>query len=167
MVNGEAFGEGVNFEGMPAPFFLIGLLNEFNNRFQAAGDAFFKEVSWKQGFLINCITFFKEPPTVRQLADLVGCSHQNTKQMLNKLEKGGFVELLQDENDKRKLRIILTHKTAVLREKYSGASAEFMQQLFGNVTEQEIGAAIGTIMKLDSRLKELTKEHENENSYHL
>ena len=50
MVQTEYFGEGVNFEGIPDTFFLIGLLNEFNNRFQSYGDEIFNEMSWKQCF---------------------------------------------------------------------------------------------------------------------
>lgn len=101
---------------------------------------------------------FKEPPNIGQLAELVGCSHQNTKQMLLKLENGGYVRLLPDENDKRKRRIVVTERTSILREKYNEGSMQFMQALFSDVSGQEIAAAIGTITKLDSRLKEIMGE---------
>lgn len=153
----EIFENGVDFGDMPAPFFLLGLLNEFNNRFQAAGDSFFAEASWKQCFLLNCITFFKEPPTIKQLAELVGCSHQNTKQLLGKLEKNGFVSLEPDETDRRKQRVRLTEKAVMFREKYNQFSLDLVSALFSGVTEQELNTTIGTITKLDARLKEITE----------
>lgn len=158
VIKNEWFGEGVSLDGMPPPFFLIGLINEFNNRFQAAGDAFFKKISWKQCFALNCITFFDEPPTVRQLAELIGCSHQNTKQLLTKLEKSGYVRILPDSMDKRKRRIVLTEQTHRLRREYEEASTGFMERLFSGVSPQEAEAAIQVITKLHLNLKGLTEE---------
>lgn len=115
MVQTEYFGEGVNFEGIPDTFFLIGLLNKFNNRFQSYEDEIFNEMSWKQCFFLNCITFFSESPTIKQLGELVGCSHQNTKQILSKLARAGYVRLIQDTLDKRKQRVVLTDRTQAFR----------------------------------------------------
>ena len=115
MVQTEYFGEGVNFEGIPDTFFLIGLLNEFNNRFQSYGDEIFNEMSWKQCFFLYFITLFSESPTIKQLGELVGCSHQNTKQILSKLARAGYVRLIQDTLDKRKQRVVLTDRTQAFR----------------------------------------------------
>ena len=56
----------VNFGDMDHTFFLIGLLNQFVNRFQAAGDRFFKDISWKQSFVLICIRLFERPPTLKR-----------------------------------------------------------------------------------------------------
>lgn len=53
---------------------------------------------------IICINLCKDKPTVNELADIMGSSHQNVKQILLKLEKKGFVYIAVDENDKRKQR---------------------------------------------------------------
>ena len=39
--------EKVNFGDMPPQPFLLGLLSAFDNRYQAAADAYFKEITWK------------------------------------------------------------------------------------------------------------------------
>ena len=79
----------VDFSGIPSDYYLIGLLSAFENRFQAVADNLMKEISWKQFFAIICINMCKEPPTLKELSDVLGSSHQNVKQILLKLEKKG------------------------------------------------------------------------------
>lgn len=50
-------------------------------------------------------------PELSRVAEIMGSSHQNVKQILNKLEDKGYVKTVLDEQDKRKQRIILTEKT--------------------------------------------------------
>ena len=95
----------VDFSGIPSSYYLIGLLSAFENRFQAMADNMMQEISWKQFFAIICINMCKEPPTLKELSDILGSSHQNVKQILLKLEKKGFIRFEQDEADKRKQRI--------------------------------------------------------------
>ncbi len=145
----------LDFGDMDNRFFLIGLLNGFMNRFQTAGDTFFKEISWKQCFLLICIRYFKQPPTLKELSALMGSSHQNIKQMLLKLEKAGFVKLMPDESDKRKHRITLTEKTNEFNERNEEPSKKFMNQLFKDVDEQKLATTIETIIQLDSQLQKM------------
>ena len=92
----------VDFSGIPSSYYLLGLLSAFENRFQAFADNTMKVISWKQFFAIICINLCKEPPTLKELSDILGSSHQNVKQILLKLEKKGFISFMPDENDKRK-----------------------------------------------------------------
>ena len=100
----------VEFGDMPPQAFMLGLLSAFDNRFQACADKFFQEITWKQFFAVICISICKEKPTINELAEIMGSSHQNVKQILLKLEHKGFVELSPDEKDKRKQRIILMYE---------------------------------------------------------
>lgn len=133
---------------MDRTFFLIGLINRFNNSFQAVADAAFTEISWKQVFFLNCVTMFEQPPTIREMADLIGCSHQNAKQILSKLEKLNFVAMQQDESDKRKQRIVLTEQAQAFRHQFDGASAAAMQMLFRWIEETELETTIRVMTKL-------------------
>ena len=98
----------VDFTGIEAPNFLLGLISAFENRFQAVADNAMQEISWKQFFAIICINMCKMPPSIKELAEIMGSSHQNVKQILLKLEKKGFVTITVDEKDRRKQRIELT-----------------------------------------------------------
>ena len=87
----------VSFGEMPPQAFMLGLLSAFDNRFQACGDKFFKEITWKQFFAIICINICKEHPTINELSEVMGSSHQNVKQILLKLESKEFVAMIPDE----------------------------------------------------------------------
>ena len=104
----------VDFSNIPPSYYLLGLLSAFENRFQAMADKDMKEISWKQFFAIICINMCNEPPTLRELSEVLGSSHQNVKQILLKLRKKDFIKFVPDENDKRKQRIVLTDKPRIL-----------------------------------------------------
>lgn len=145
----------INFGNIENTFFLIGLLNEFMNRFQTVGDRFFEEISWKQCFLLICIKYFKDPPSLKEVSEMMGCSHQNVKQMLIKLEKAGYVKLIPDELDKRKQRILLTQRTMEFNEKNDKPSKDFMEWMFANVDPKDLEITVKTIQQLDEQLKNM------------
>lgn len=153
-------------DSMDNTFFLIGLMNEFMNRFQTVGDRFFSEISWKQCFVIICINLFHEPPTLKELSEAMGCSHQNVKQMLIKLERTGYITFCADEQDRRKQRIRLTQKTEQFNQEHDQASADFMKLLFAKVDPADLEITIRTIMKMDETLKSMKlEEFESEGNH--
>ena len=144
----------VNFTGIESSYFLLGLLSAFENRFQAIADNTMKEISWKQFFSVICINLCKTPPTVKELAEIMGSSHQNVKQILLKLEKKGFVTLTVDENDKRKQRIELTDYCREFCEKNDEMSMALMTKMFEGVSEEQLQVTIQTIIQIEDNLKE-------------
>ena len=150
--------EKVTFGDMPPQPFLLGLLSAFDNRYQAAADAYFKEITWKQFFAIICINLCKEPPTLNELSDVMGSSHQNVKQILLKLEKKGFVSAIPDEKDKRKQRIFVTDKCRTFLEQNdnNGQQSQYViGRIFEGIDEKSLQTTIQTIMKMERNLSEL------------
>ncbi len=148
----------VEFGDMPPQAFLLGLLSAFDNRFQAAADAFFKEITWKQFFAIICINLCKEAPTINELSDVMGSSHQNVKQILLKLEKKGFVRTVADEKDKRKQRIIVTDEARRFLEENdnNGQQSQYIiGQIFNGISDKNLQTTIQTIMKMERNLSEI------------
>ena len=143
----------VDFSNIPPEYFLIGLLSAFENRFQTIADNTMKEISWKQFFAIICISFCKEAPTINELAEILGSSHQNVKQILLKLEKKGFIKFEEDKQDKRKQRIVLTKECLRFCENNSATSSQIMQKMFEGIPEKDIKTTIKTIIKMDDNLK--------------
>lgn len=143
------------FDGMDASMFLLGLLSAFDNRYQAKADKFFEEISWKQFFAIICINMCKESPTLKELAEIMGSSHQNVKQILNKLEQKGFVETVTDAEDKRKQRIVLTEKTRIFCAEHDEGSQQIIQKIFENIDPNDIRTAIKTIIQMEKNLEEI------------
>ena len=145
----------VDFSGIPSSYYLLGLLSAFQNRFQAIADGTMQEISWKQFFAIICINMCKEPPTLKELSDILGSSHQNVKQILLKLEKKDFIQFQPDEKDRRKQRIILTEHCRVFCEKNDEMSQDIMKRMFAGISEKELSETIRIIMKIDNNMKEI------------
>ena len=143
----------VDFSEIPSEYFLIGLLSAFENRFQTVADNTMKEISWKQFFAIICISFCKEPPTINDLSEILGSSHQNVKQILLKLEKKGFIKFQEDKQDKRKQRILLTKNCITFCQNNNETGSQIMQRMFDGIAESDIKTTIKTIIKMDDNLK--------------
>ena len=145
--------ENVDFTGMESSYFLLGLLSAFDNRFQAMADRTMQEISWKQFFAIICINLCKESPTIKELAEIMGSSHQNVKQILLKLEKKGFVRIAADENDKRKQRVELTEYCMEFCQKNDDISSQVMMRMFQGISEEQLRITIQTIIQIEDNLK--------------
>ena len=144
--------KNVDFTGIESSYFLLVLLSAFDNRFQAVADRTIKEISWKQFFAIICIDLCKENPTIKELAEILGSSHQNVKQILLKLEKKGFVDIYVDPNDKRKQRIALTDYCREFCERNDEKSMQVMAKMFENVSQEQIQTTIATIIQIENNL---------------
>ena len=145
----------VDFTGITSSYFFFFLLSAFENRFQAIADSTMKEISWKQFFAVICINMCKEKPTVKELAEIMGSSHQNVKQILLKLEKKGFVSITVDESDKRKQRIELTDYCREFCEKNDEMTMSIMKKMFEGVSEEQLQITIQTIIQIEDNLKEI------------
>ncbi|MDD6658253.1 MAG: MarR family transcriptional regulator [Lachnospiraceae bacterium] len=151
--NAMVQNSNVEFGQMPPGTFLIGLLSAFDNCFQTVADSFFEEITWKQFFAIICINLCKDNPTINELSDIMASSHQNVKQILLKLEKKGFIEILADETDRRKQRIVTTKKCMDFCNKNDKASEIKMNQMYEGITEEQINTTIQTILQMERNLK--------------
>ena len=147
--------KNVDFTGIELSYFLVGLLSAFENRFQAVADKTMVEISWKQFFAIICTSLCKESPTIKELAEIMGSSHQNVKQILLKLEKKGFVDIVVDEKDKRKQRVVLTQFCKEFCEKNNEIAEISMKRMFAGIQEEQLKVTIQTIMQIEDNLKEL------------
>lgn len=154
--------EQVDFTGIESPYFLLGLLSAFDNRFQATADRLIGEISWKQFFTIICINLCRVKPTLKELAEMMGTSHQNCKQLLLKLEKKGFVALTTDPADRRKQRISLTEACQTFCRQNDEHSTLLMQQMFRGIPEENLRITIQTIMQMERQLQQLTPAHSDQ-----
>ena len=147
--------ENVDFTGIEESYFLLGLLSAFDNRFQAVTDKMIQVVSWKQFFAIICINMCKENPTIKELAEIMGSSHQNVKQILLKLEKKGFVDICTDAKDKRKQRVSLTQTCLEFCVENDDRSMQAITAMFEGISREQLQITIQTIMQMEDNLKKL------------
>ncbi len=145
--------------GMDIRYALFGTFFAFHNRLQATGDAFYEEITCKQFFLIICLQLFGEnAPTLKELAAVMGSSHQNVKQIADKLERSGFVKTEKDAEDRRKIRVYSTPKLQELNEKYEKRSQEFMEHFYAGIAQEELQTVYKVMTKLEENLVELKEE---------
>lgn len=133
---------------------LFGLFFSFANRLQAVGDTFYDEITCKQFFALICLSLFQDnDPTINELSEVMGSSHQNVKQIINKLENKGFVKVYKDELDKRKQRVCITEKLKNLELKYNEKEKEFMNQLYEGISIHDVETTIRVIKTMEDNLK--------------
>ncbi len=138
---------------------LFGLYFALHNRLQAVGDTFYDEITCKQFFLIACMNLFEDmAPTANDLAEVMGCSRQSVKEILNSLEKKGFVSLCVDEMDRRKQRIYLTEKNFAMAKKNRQREELFMECLYKDIKEEDIKLAFKVLSKMEDNLKQIKGE---------
>lgn len=148
-------GTELDFSGIESTFFLLGLISAFQNRYQAKADNFFEDISWKQFFAIICVELFDKSPTIKELSHIMGSSHQNVKQILNKLEDKGYLVIEFDKEDKRKQRVILTEKTRRFCEAHEEGSQRIVKGLFEGIGEKEIQIVIRTLLQMEKNLEQI------------
>ena len=110
------------------------------NKLQTIGDEFLDEVTTKQWFLCVIINEFFQGvnPSLSEVAEIMGTSRQNVKQIALKLERIGFLEINKDEKDSRILRLTLTESCHKYWESRSAKDEEFLNFIFNNMEPQEL-----------------------------
>lgn len=140
---------------MDKRFALFGYFFAMSNRLQTVGDRFYEEITCKQFFLMICLRLFENgAPTINELSEIMGCSHQNVKSIAGKLEEKGYLEIRPDSDDARKLRIRLTNKADCLAQKYQNKELDFIDMLFTGISDKQIETTFKTLEKMEENINE-------------
>ena len=140
---------------MDKRFALFGYFFAMSNRLQTVGDRFYEEITCKQFFLMICLRLFENgAPTINELSEIMGCSHQNVKSIAGKLEEKGYLEIRPDSDDARKLRIRLTNKADSLAQKYQKKELDFIDMLFTGISDKQIETTFKTLEKMEKNINE-------------
>ena len=140
---------------MDQRFALFGYFFAMSNRLQTVGDRFYEEITCKQFFLMICLRLFENgAPTINELSEIMGCSHQNVKSIAGKLEEKGYLEIRPDSDDARKLRIRLTNKADSLAKKYQKKELDFIDMLFTGISDKQIETTFKTLEKMEENINE-------------
>lgn len=140
---------------MDKRFALFGYFFAMSNRLQTVGDRFYEEITCKQFFLMICLRLFENgAPTINELSEIMGCSHQNVKSIAGKLEEKGYLEIRPDRDDARKLRIRLTNKADSLAKKYQKKELDFIDMLFTGISDKQIETTFKTLEIMEENINE-------------
>ena len=140
---------------MDKRFALFGYFFAMSNRLQTVGDRFYEEITCKQFFLMICLRLFENgAPTINELSEIMGCSHQNVKSIAGQLEEKGYLEIRPDSDDARKLRIRLTNKADSLAKKYQKKELDFIDMLFTGISDKQIETTFKTLEKMEENIND-------------
>lgn len=132
---------------------LLGTIFKVNNLFQTVDERHYIEITQKQESLLFTVeyAFPNYTPTLNELAEFMGSSHQNIKQIVLRLEKKGYLYLEQDKTDKRKRRIRLTEKYENNKDFFTRRFESFVDNVFKDITESEISTSKNVLEKIAER----------------
>ncbi len=101
----------------------------------------------KQFFMMIIIGSFDENPKLKEVSERFGTSHQNAKQILNKLEKNGYIYFLKDEKDSRITRISFTKHASEFWEGRSEADDMTMNDIFKSINIDDLNIFKESLIK--------------------
>ncbi|APH19285.1 MarR family transcriptional regulator [Clostridium botulinum] len=140
-------------------YHVFGMLFLLCNKLEALGNNFLGELTTKQWFfMLILMNFFKEPPTLSELALEMGTSHQNTKQIAIKLEEKGFLVVKKDTKDKRVLRLTPTNKIEKYVKLRKDKDHFFIEKFFNVLTKEEVKNIYGSFTELLDNIKVIENE---------
>lgn len=135
--------------------YIFGSLFLLANKLQTIGDQFLGSdgMTTRQWFLTVMILQFRDkPPTLGEVAELMGSSHQNVKQLALKLQGKEFLKIEKDEHDGRAIRLKLTEKSYLYWKAREQEGDLFIKELFQDLTEDEIRVVTNSFRKLFYRI---------------
>lgn len=141
---------------------IIAFVNIFicANRLQAIMDNGLVDITAKQWLAIAMIEAFPEPPTLKQMSELSGVTHQSMRQIVDRLVERGFLEVIPDSKDKRAIRLVKTEAANHIRTKKDDQNIKFVHKLFSCLSEEELRIYCSSLEKLCNKLIELKAENE-------
>ncbi|WP_409069799.1 MarR family winged helix-turn-helix transcriptional regulator [Clostridium sp. FAM 1755] len=140
-------------------YHIFGMLFLLSNKLETLGNNFLGELTTKQWFfMLILMNFFKEPPTLSELAGEMGTSHQNTKQIAIKLEEKGFLVVKKDTKDKRILRLTPTSKIEKYAKLREDKDHYFIEKFFNILTKKEVKNIYESFTKLLNNIKVIENE---------
>ena len=138
--------------GVADEFAIYGFIFSLSNRIQTIGDKEFEDMTIKQNFMLVGLMMFPEPPTLKEMGELIGCSYQNIKRMAEHLQKNGYLQIVQDPKDRRKQLLVPTEKVALQAAKDQEKSLAFMTQLYKDIPKEDLTITLNTLLKMDQNI---------------
>lgn len=137
---------------------------QVSNALQTHIDKILKDfnITAKQFFIMIIIGTFEGSPSIKDISERFGSSHQNVKQILNKLEKQGFIELYRDSIDSRVLRTRFTKKADDFWKKRELDDSQIMAEVFSGLSLDNLSVFQESLVKTLEKLNVLNKGRDNE-----
>ncbi len=105
--------------------------------------------------LIVVANGFKTPPSIQDVAEAMSTTHQNVKQIAAGLERGGFMTLERDPENRRIIRLKVTEKCFAMFKKREEEDVKTILRMFENLTDEEMRMLFNIIAKMEGQADQL------------
>lgn len=143
---------------IPDDAMIFGLLLIISNKMNTLLEREFKEfdVTTKQWFLSETInSIFKSPPTLKDVANAMGSSHQNVKQVAIKLQQKGLLTLEKDKKDARVTRLKMTEMSHDFWKQTDLKGSTFRAKIFKGIDTSDMARTRYILKKMLSNLGDI------------
>lgn len=142
----------MKIDGIGNEYAIYGMLFALSNRIQTIGDKEFGDITLKQHFVLISLKMYEKSPTLKEMGEFIGCSYQNVKRMALNLEDKGYIKLVNDEKDRRKLLIVPTDKIEKIRKEKMEISNNFISALYREIPQKDLEITLKTLKKMDQNI---------------
>ena len=120
-----------------------------SNKIQVQGDNLDERITVRQWMvLLTVLHLPQNEASYNKIADKMGCSKQNIKQLSVNLEKKNYVILEKSETDKRAVNVKITKYCLEFMKDYYEKGNEFMNTIFKDFDGEELEILCKLIKKL-------------------
>jgi len=106
----------------------------------------------KQWFVLISLGEVGEGSSISMVADKLSTSHQNIKRMALQLQRKGFVDIVQDDNDKRRLNLYFTRECKKMWNERDEDDTRTIAMLTSPLSDSEAQAFLDMLERLTGHL---------------
>ena len=148
----------MGYSGMEQKQYIFGSVLILNNKLQGMKIAGLGDLTIKQFILLVSIRNMENPaPSIQETADILGSTRQNTKKMLEILEREEYVAIRKSKEDRRSFCVSLTDKCFRYFEQHNDAGEKIINVLFDGMKEEDISSTCRVINTLFENIDKVIK----------
>lgn len=106
--------------------------------------------------------YYNKPKDLSSIADFMGVSKPTVTGLMNTLEKEGFVRRGHDEEDRRRIDIVLTGKSLELFKRFEAKTTFVIEEFLNSVPEDSQMKLNETMIMLGKKLRDAMKYSKTE-----
>lgn len=129
---------------------MFATLNATYNKLVIEAEKTWEDLTVKQFLTLLGICHIEENPNYNKIAQKLGTTKQNAKQLVSILERKGYVTVTQSIDDRRSVNVRVTDSAKKTIELSSAQSKAFLEQMGSNLTQDEMEILWKLLMKLYS-----------------
>lgn len=129
---------------------MFATLNATYNKLVIEAEKTWEDLTVKQFLTLLGIYHIEENPNYNKIAQKLGTTKQNAKQLVSILERKGYVTVTQSIDDRRSVNVRVTDSAKKTIELSSAQSKAFLEQMGSNLTQDEMEILWKLLMKLYS-----------------